>query len=194
MGYDKTAASGQGDESIWDTIRRLCDSIKQIQDQADSGARAIPGLVESSEDAADKLEILSQNFHGLRKYAQEGINTITRQIRRVETSTQMGTSGSVSNPNYKKLVDRLDELEAQPRVYENLEVFTWRRGPRRDRWIESKTLTDGKFVTPFNRGPTQGSDNLGKPCRYLGRGPHPRIDGQNICGGVRQTAGPGKEN
>jgi hypothetical protein len=117
MGYDKTSASGQGDESVWDTIRRLCDSIEQIQDQADSGARAIPGLLESSDDAADKLEILSQNFHGLRKYAQEGINTISRQIRRVETSTQMGASGSVADPNYERLVDRLDELEAQARVY-----------------------------------------------------------------------------
>jgi hypothetical protein len=81
MGHDESEALGQGDESVWDSMRRLCDAIDKVQAQADSGAREIPSLVERSDDTADKLEILSQNFHGLRKYAQDGIHVITQRIR-----------------------------------------------------------------------------------------------------------------
>jgi hypothetical protein len=88
-----------------------------VQAQADVEARAIPGLVEKSEDLADKLEILSQNFHELRRYAQEGINAITRKIRVIETLSPRGNGHSTASPTFDRLVERLDNLESQARVY-----------------------------------------------------------------------------
>jgi hypothetical protein len=42
MGHDTSEASGQGDELVWDTIRRLCDAIDKVQAEADAGARELP--------------------------------------------------------------------------------------------------------------------------------------------------------
>jgi hypothetical protein len=51
IGQDDTVASGEGSESVWDTIRRLCDSMAEVRELAEAGAKAaIPKVVERSDD------------------------------------------------------------------------------------------------------------------------------------------------
>jgi hypothetical protein len=70
IGQDDTAASGEGSESVWDTIRRLCDAIAEVRELAEAGAKAIPEVLERSEGLLDKMSHMSKNLIGLNLLVQ----------------------------------------------------------------------------------------------------------------------------
>jgi predicted nucleic acid-binding Zn-ribbon protein len=61
-------------------------------------------VTEIKEHVLTKMDTLAQNFHGLNKFAQESISTISQKIRALEAkrSPTAGVSGSVE---YRRLLD-----------------------------------------------------------------------------------------
>jgi hypothetical protein len=101
IGRDDTAASGEGTESVWDSIRRLCNVIEEVLQLAESGVTNLPELQQQSERSLEKLSNLSKNLIGLKAYMIDSI----AQIQRKRVSLE-GGGGATSHRN--SIVLRID--------------------------------------------------------------------------------------
>jgi chromosome segregation ATPase len=80
---DNTAASGEGSESVWDTIRRLCDVMAEVRELAEAGAKAIPEVLERSEGLLDKMSNMSKNLIRLKTFTVESLSVIQQKLASV---------------------------------------------------------------------------------------------------------------
>jgi hypothetical protein len=76
VGEDVTEASDMGSDSVWDAIRNVCNTMDDVQEDGKGALKEIPKLAGFSTDATIKLGTLSENFHGLRNYAQDSFMAI----------------------------------------------------------------------------------------------------------------------
>jgi hypothetical protein len=110
----------RGEETVWDSIGRLCDGMEEVKKHADFGTREMPQLIADSRKAKVKLSTLSQNFHGLSKYA------IHKKIHKIGEDGGAGLGGSgqrrpaVGDPAFDRLQSRLDDLENQAQEYSKI--------------------------------------------------------------------------
>jgi hypothetical protein len=81
VGKDHTGASDLGSDSVWDAIRNVCNTMDGVQEDVKSAMKGIPNFDSFHEDTRTKLGNLSDNFHGLRKYAQESFVAIQAKVR-----------------------------------------------------------------------------------------------------------------
>jgi hypothetical protein len=118
IGKDDTVASGEG----LDTIRRLCDSMAEVRELAEARAKAIPEVVERSDDLMNKMSNMSKNLIGLKTFTVESLSVIQRKLARVagEASQSPKISGRLDNmdPEFERVKRRINgELKRHARVY-----------------------------------------------------------------------------
>jgi predicted nucleic acid-binding Zn-ribbon protein len=106
LGKDNSDASGQGTDSIWDSIRRVYETMLEVQDDILHITSKSTEVTEIKEHVLTKMDTLAQNFHGLNNFTQESISKISQKIRALEAkrSPTVGVSGSVE---YRRLLDRI---------------------------------------------------------------------------------------
>jgi hypothetical protein len=68
IGKDDMAASGEGTESVWDSICRLSNVIEEVRKLAESGVTNLPELQQQSRSSMEKLPNLSKNLIDLKAY------------------------------------------------------------------------------------------------------------------------------
>jgi hypothetical protein len=76
VGRDHTDASDLGSETVWDAIRRLCDTLGEVPKNSSMAATEIPNLVSQQVDPTTKMSTLSKNLHGLRQFTQKSLESI----------------------------------------------------------------------------------------------------------------------
>jgi hypothetical protein len=106
LGSDSTDASGQGTDSIWNSIRRVYEITKVIQDDLEKVTLQATEVDDVKDQALTKMETLAKNFHGLHKFTQENLSKISQNLRNIEAKRP--SSGGVSSSlEYRRLLDRL---------------------------------------------------------------------------------------
>jgi hypothetical protein len=121
IGPDDTSASGEGAESVWDTIRRVCNTLDEVQGLVDDGSREILGVHGQVTAFQEKMGNMSQNLIGLKKYVVDSLAVIHRKVLDLGEGGPVVGSGSqdavISNLAFDQLKDRLAELEDKARAY-----------------------------------------------------------------------------
>jgi hypothetical protein len=176
VGKDETEASNMGSDSVWDAIRNVCDTMDNVQEDVKGALKEIPKLTGFSTDTTVKLGTLSENFHGLRNYAQDSFLAIQSKLREIENR---GTTGGESTTpsfiwsfEFKRLTDRLESLEEQARVFnrENLRS-TW-TSPEGNAQVEELLRRMTRLESTSHGGtPMGGLDDLRSSIAGLGEEP-----------------------
>jgi hypothetical protein len=111
IGSDDTSTSGEGVESVWDTIRRVFNTLDGVQGLVDDGAREILGVHGQVTDFQENMGNMSQNLIGLKKYVVDSFAVIHRKALDFGEGGPAGQSGSqdagISNLALDRLKDRL---------------------------------------------------------------------------------------
>jgi prophage DNA circulation protein len=114
IGQDNTMASGEGAESVWDTLRRVVSMLDEVQELVEAGSQETLMLTETIRDSQDKMGNMSQNLIGLKQYVVDSVATIHRKVSNLESSkTEIGNN----SPGLARLQGRLDDLEEKARDY-----------------------------------------------------------------------------
>jgi hypothetical protein len=166
---DNTMASGEGAKSVWDTLRRVCNSLGEVYELIEAGNQETLMLTETIGDSQEKMGNMSQNLIGLKQYVVDSIATIHRKVTNLERTTP-GNSLSDDSPGLNRPQGRLEDLEDKARGYartaskndrlEWLEVEVCalqRRMDQRDH--DRKLVTDERASSAL--GNASGERNLG---------------------------------
>jgi hypothetical protein len=75
--------------------------MEEVKKRVDFGTREMPQLIANSREAKVKLSTLSQNFHGLSKYAQETLSSPSTR-RSIKSARMEGLArGARANGNLR---------------------------------------------------------------------------------------------
>jgi hypothetical protein len=86
IGTDDTDTSGQGAESVWDTLQRLCTTLSEVQHIVDDGTKAMKQVKEEGSEMKRKMANLSQNLIGLKQHVVDSLSVIHRKVLSLETT------------------------------------------------------------------------------------------------------------
>jgi methyl-accepting chemotaxis protein len=113
IGTDDTSASGEGAESVWDTIRRVCNTLDEIQGLVDDCSQEIREVTGQVTKFQEKMANMSRNLLGLKQYVVDSLSVIHWKVRNLESSSPGGGSGmqeaGISNLALDRLKGRLLE-------------------------------------------------------------------------------------
>jgi hypothetical protein len=112
IGRDNTVASGEGAESVWDTLRRLVNTLGEVGELVEAGSQETLLLTETVGDSQEKMGNMSQNLIGLKQYVVGSIETIHRKVANIESSTGIGHDSL----GLTRLQKRLEDLEEKASV------------------------------------------------------------------------------
>jgi hypothetical protein len=107
IGHDQTEASGMGSDSVWNSIRRIYDTLKTIEAEIEKATERTEVMDEARVIIVGKMETLDKNFHGLKTFAQENLSKIAHKIREFENKRTPGNAGVSNSLEYKRLLDRM---------------------------------------------------------------------------------------
>jgi hypothetical protein len=119
IGTDNTDASGEGAESVWDTLRRLCTTLSEVQHIVNDGTKEMKQVKEEGSEMKGKMANFSQNLIGLKQHVVDSLNVIHRKILSLETTGRVGSDGrdSQDGSELSRFRVRLEELEKMARYH-----------------------------------------------------------------------------
>jgi hypothetical protein len=106
IGTDNTDASSQGTDSIWNSIRRMYETMQSIQLEIEKVTVLSTNAEEVQNTVLSKMDTLAQNFLTLNKFTQENLSKIAQKVRAIE-SKRNPTTGVAGSLEYRRLLDRI---------------------------------------------------------------------------------------
>jgi hypothetical protein len=114
IGRDNTIASGEGAASVWDTLRRVVNTLVEVRELVEASNQETLLLSDTVGDSQEKMGNMSQNLIGLKQYVVGSVKTIHQKVSNLENSKTGTGSDSLG---LTRLQQRLEELEDKARNY-----------------------------------------------------------------------------